>query len=402
MNRFEKKLLSISLVSMFFFGSIDAWRSIVTPMIQEDLALDYLQLSTAFSLSSFGYLAGSFIGGFTVDKTGLKRVTVIGGFMIAAGLLIYMSVENLALFMAGFLISGIGGGIFEVGINGAVPAVSKSVEDQARYFNWLHGFYGIGATVVPLFGVWILPHFHDWRSGFWFVLAVLALVLVYVAKLRYEGAATVRKKAGDRRFAPASKWKPSLMLYGLLAAVMMYVMAEVGFAAWLPTYLVRVKNLTISEGAFYLSGFYLIFTVGRLTGHWWINRLGQTWAVLISSFVAIAALAIAVWGNEATLFFFIVAGIGFSAVFPTIAAVACHLFADHAGKVLGLLFAASGIGALLANVLIGAVAAMYGLKQGFFLIFLFLGCVILCMIMVMRSESKRLAAFSEERLDSGI
>jgi fucose permease len=401
-NRFEKKLLSISLVSMFFFGSIDAWRSIVTPMIQEDMALDYLQLSTAFSLSSFGYLAGSFIGGFTVDKTGLKRVTVIGGILIAAGLMLYMSVDHLALFMAGFLISGMGGGIFEVGINGVVPAVSKSAEDQARYFNWLHGFYGIGATVVPLFGVWILPHFDDWRSGFWFVLTVLALVLMYVAKLRYEGAATVRKKADDHRFDPVAKWKPSLMLYGLLIAVMMYVMAEVGFAAWLPTYLVRVKNLTISEGAFYLSGFYLIFTAGRLTGHWWINRLGQTWAVLISSFVAIAALAIAVWGNEATLFFFIVAGIGFAAVFPTIAAIACHLFAGHAGKVLGLLFAASGIGALLANVLIGAVAATYGLKQGFFLIFLFLGCVILCMIMVMRSESKRLAACPEESLDSGI
>lgn len=68
-----------------------------------------------------------------------------------------------------------------------------------------------------------------------------------------------------------------------------YVMAEVGLATWLPTYLVQVRGIALTEGAFYLSGFYLVFTIGRLTAHRWI---GQEKAVLLCSLSAIVALAL--------------------------------------------------------------------------------------------------------------
>lgn len=72
MALFERKLLFISFVGMLFFGSIDSLRSIMTPLIQKDLQLNYLELSGAFSLGSFGYLVGSFLGGLVIDKKGLK------------------------------------------------------------------------------------------------------------------------------------------------------------------------------------------------------------------------------------------------------------------------------------------------------------------------------------------
>ncbi|MDF2682737.1 MAG: transporter [Brevibacillus sp.] len=396
MALFEKKLLLISLASMLFFGSIDTLRSIVTPMLQEDLRLSYLQVSGAFSMGSFGYLAGSFLGGLSVDKRGLKFVTLLGGICITAGLLLYMSFENYILFAAGFVISGIGGGILEIGINGAVPAVSKSVEDQARYFNWLHGFYGIGATGLPLLSVWFLRAFPDWRSGFWFELALLGLILLFVLLFPY-GNVTTKRQEVTREPVPIKKAEGYPKLVGLLLAIMTYVMAEVGFATWLPSYLIQVRNVTLTEVAFYLSGFYLIFTFGRLSAHWWINRIGQEKAVMFSSTMAMATFGIAMWENQATLVFFVVSGISFSAIFPTIAAIACHLYADNAGKILGFLFAASGIGAMLANGIIGVVANNYGLETGFSVILLFLGSVVLCMLCVIRLNKPKVAGAAQGR-----
>lgn len=369
---------------MLFFGTIDTLRSIVTPLIQSDLQLSYLELSSAFTLGSLGYLTGSFIGGYTVDRRGLKSCTLIGIILIAAGLLLYMSVKNYMLFVSGFMIAGFGGGIFEIGINGAVPAISRSVEDQARYFNWLHGFYGVGATGLPLASVWILEHSKDWRIGFWFELAILGIIFVFAACLPYGNLKSVKDKVRDTDPASLPKLTYSPLLMALLVSIMTYVMAEVAFTTWLPTYLVNVRSMSLSEGSFYLCGFYLIFTVGRITGHWWINRVGQMKAVVMSSCVALISLGVAVLGNHLTTIFFIVAGIGFSAIFPTIVAITCNIYQDHAGKVLGFLFTATGIGALLANWFVGLIANTYGLSQGFHLIFLFLICDLLGILYVIR------------------
>lgn len=389
MALFEKKLLFISFVGMLFFGSIDSLRSIVTPLIQEDLHLSYLELSGAFSLGSFGYLAGSFLGGLMVDKRGLKLVTVWGGFLIAAGLLLYMSVESYFLFAVGFILAGIGGGILEIGINGAVPAVSGSIEDQARYFNWLHGLYGIGASGLPLLSVWILQLSSDWRSGFWLELALLGLILLFAIFFRY-GHVTTKRGKSNREAMPITQSGGGAKLAGLLLAIMAYVMAEVGFATWLPTYLVQVRHLPLTEGAFYLSGFYLVFTAGRLSAHWWINRLGQEKAVMISSTLGFLVVGTAIiWRGPATLALFVVAGICFAAIFPTIAAIACTLYAEQAGKVLGYLFTASGVGALVGNGLIGVVANAYGIETAFSLIIGFLACVYLCMLVVIRMNVRQ-------------
>lgn len=185
MALFERKLLFISFLGMLFFGSIDSLRSIMTPLIQKDLQLNYFELSGAFSLGSLGYLVGSFLGGLVIDKKGLKFVTVWGSLLIAVGVLLYMSVEGFSLFASGFVLAGIGGGFLEIGINGAVPAVSRSAEDQARYFNWLHGFYGVGASGLPILSIWILQLSPDWRSGFWVELMLLSFILLFVIFFRY-------------------------------------------------------------------------------------------------------------------------------------------------------------------------------------------------------------------------
>ncbi|UUZ86855.1 MFS transporter [Paenibacillus sp. P26] len=300
MMSFERRLLGISLLGMLFFGTIDALRSIATPMIQTDLQLNYWQISLAFTAGSVGYLTGSFAGGLVVDRTGLKTATLVGAAASGAGIFIYLMFKSPLPFIAGFVIAGFGNGVFEIGLNGAVPAVVASAKDRTRYFNWLHGFYGLGATGLPLIGARALST-GEWRSGYWAELAFLGSIAAMAALLRYG-----KLTPGGQESVPTSgtlsrsrsRLPMSYLLISLLAAIGAYVMAEVGFSTWSPTYLVEVRGLSIAEASYYLSGFFLVFTAGRLTGHWWVNRIGQLKAVLLSVCAAIVSLGIAVFGSN--------------------------------------------------------------------------------------------------------
>jgi MFS transporter, OFA family, oxalate/formate antiporter len=159
----------------------------------------------------------------------------------------------------------------------------------------------------------------------------------------------------------------SFTLAGLLVAITAYVMAEVGVGAWLPTYLVHGRQLSLSHSSMYLSGFYATFTIGRLLGHLWISRVGHHRAILWSTVIAFAFIVVGELRTDWT-FAFVLAGVGFAVIFPTITAIASETFPNHSGRVLGLLFTSAGIGSMVVSWLIGGIASWFGLNMAFILI----------------------------------
>jgi fucose permease len=150
-------------------------------------------------------------------------------------------------------------------------------------------------------------------------------------------------------------------LWALLTAIFAYVMAEVGLATWVSSYLLRVRGVALNTGSYLLSGFYFWFTMSRLTAPWWVTRLGAGRALaaaLAVSVLAVAWLLLPLPGPAVAL---CLAGLGFAPVFPTITALASDLFRDQAGRVLGLLFSAAGVGSLWTNLFIGGVAQRFGI-----------------------------------------
>lgn len=371
----RKFILALALGVMLIFGATDMLRGVAAPFLQHDLKLNYLHLGYLFSSNSLGYLAGSLAAGFVMDRLGLRFVQATGiGVTVGGMALIAVSGNFLAMF-GGFVITGLGGGWLEIAVNGVVPAMAESSLGQAKLFNWLHGFYGVGAFTFPVIAAWLIQSTHGWRSVYLILATVLALGIIVALAANYSGLTVTRTKKEDA--IPIRKLFAQPILYGLLVGIVTYVMAEVGMATWLPTYLVQLHGFSLARGSLYLSGFYLTFTVGRLTAHTWVHKIGSERAILISSVFAIIFVLVTVFGHGAWLFAVVVAGFGFAVIFPTIAAVASSIFADHAGKVLGLLFSASAIGSLTANSLIGWLATVLGLKYGFALIgiFLFLGFI---------------------------
>ncbi|GGE39774.1 protein TsgA [Pullulanibacillus camelliae] len=363
----------LALFTMLLFGAFEMLKGVSAPFMQEDWHLSYLQISNIFLLDSCGYMLGTFCCGWIIGRLGMRWVMMLGAMGMAIGTIVIVCGSTYLIMLPAFFFLGLGAGFLEIAANDVVPAMEKSQEGQARYFNWLHGVYGLGACLFPIAAAGLISYFGNWRYVYGLLLlAVLTIFVVASLRKHALAIATASKATGSDEGQQGKGVLRTPLLYALLASIVTYVMAEITIAAWLPSFLMRVKGLTVTHSSAYLSGFYLAFTIGRLTAPFWVNKVGNLWAIMISTVCAICFLSLAIFGGPFLLFFFWFTGLAFAVIFPTIAAMASSLFPEKSGRVLGLLFTSASIGTFVVNWLIGAVSTFVGLATGFLFIFVFL------------------------------
>ncbi|MCY0895666.1 MAG: MFS transporter [Alicyclobacillaceae bacterium] len=385
-----------SLFSMFVFGAIDMTRGVSGPLMQQGWHLSYLQLGYLFTANSTGYLFGSFVAGTVMARLGMASILRLGAFLSGIGLTGVLLSPGYAVALACFLLSGFGNGWLEIGVNAVVPAISSGPADSSRKFNTLHGFYGVGCVVFPTVAAVLANRTGTWHTGFAVTAGFMFTLLVIVLLIRYrrltpsaDAHPAVVESAHTSTKAKRSLWTNPLF-YGFAVALMMYVMIESGIASWLPTFMVHVHGMSVRNGSLYLTGFYFLFTLGRLSGRLWVPRVGEYRAIFISGLVLFMVLAVAVI-DPSLYVLFIVAGVGCAVIFPTVVSIASHAFPKNVGAVLGVLFTGAGIGSMLVNSLIGVLATHYGLAKAFWifpvLVLVVLASLVVTQILLQRQHS---------------
>ncbi|QQE79946.1 sugar MFS transporter [Alicyclobacillus sp. SO9] len=385
---------SLALSIMVLFGALDILKGVSAPLMQQDWHLSYLQVGNIFVSNSLGYLAGSFLAGSFVQRFGTKIMLLSGGGTLAVSLLFTVLLQSYTGLLFAFLLGGIGSGWLEIGVNHVVPEMTEDPHLQSKYFNWLHGLYGVGAVIFPAVAAFLIRRTHQWRVSYEVSLILLMMILLASLFLNMRRITTVstREKGLEQEqtaVRETTKWKKgaifrSPILYGLILAISLYVMAEIGVGSWLTTYLVRVESFSVSTASYVLSAFYFTFTLGRLTAHLWVPRTGNERSILVSAIFAAVVFSIAITNRQTAVIGFSLAGLGFAIIFPTITAVASYRFKEQSGRVLGILFTAAGIGSLLVNWLVGLIATGFGMKAGLGMVILFLLLVFVVMLWVRR------------------
>ncbi|MCL6633441.1 MAG: MFS transporter [Alicyclobacillus herbarius] len=380
----------LCLFTMLLFGGFDMLKGVAAPFMQTAWRMDYGELGTVFAIGSFGYLVATFVTGFVIESLGVRFVVVAGALTLVVGTTGVILSPSYLPACVSFFVNGMGGGVLEIGVNAVVPAMAKSASGQSRYFNWLHGFYGIGACGFPLLIAWLLRLEVGWRWIYGLLLLAVGLLAAAaaVAKQPVSLASPTEQPIASSH---VGLWREKA-LYGLLVAIMAYVMAEVGLGTWLTTYLVKARGVPLSLASVCLSGFFLTFTIGRLAAPLLLRRIGHHQAILAGLVLSLFSLGLAWLPGNWSLLGFWLAGLGYSIIFPTITAVASHTFAAYAGKVLGLLFTAAGIGSLVTNALIGGVATVWGVAAGFSLLWVYLIIVVCSMLFVIATTKSQRAA----------
>lgn len=358
-------LLAIIYLAFVSLGLPDSLIGAGWPVMHEDL-----HVPVAFA----GILTMIIAGGTIVSSLASERITRRFG----AGPVTAVSVGLTALALLGFSFSGsfwmlclwaipygLGAGAVDAALNNYV-----ALHYAARHMNWLHSFWGVGASISPFIMSFALGTGAGWSSAYLTVgliqgaLTIALLVSLPLWRQVHAMAPTLDSETTDEPEARAHvPLKKALRIPGvalILIAFFAYCGLESTTILWASTYLVQDRAVSPVTAAAFASLFLLGITAGRFLAGFFADRLGDQ--VLIRGGFATVALGAAMLAlplptNVIALAGLVVAGIGCAPIYPAIIhATPVNFGRDNSQAIIGVQMAAAYTGSTLVPPLFGVVS----------------------------------------------
>lgn len=274
---------------------------------------------------------------------------------IGTGNLIFTSVLLTSVGLTGFSLSqhfyflliaaiplGFGAGAIDTSLNDYV-----SVNLEAYHMNWLHAFWGIGATMGPLIMGFTLRSQFSWRMGYVIiaVIQVLIALVLFLSLPSWKKDKEVQTGTHKESFSIPALIKDRGILYSFLA-FLVYVSLEGTVFLWGSTYLITSKDLTPSTASFILSIFFTSLTLGRILSGFVTFWLSNQKMLYVSFGILLLGIIAMMFGSTALLYLGLgLIGLGCAAIFPTMMHETPRRFGEaKSSSVIGVQIASGSIG----------------------------------------------------------
>jgi len=377
-------LTAAGFFSFFIFGFVDNLKGATLSSLLVDLDFSYAQGGSILFGAYLGFFIATLAAGVLADSMGNRKILILAGGLISVGILAFAGAGSFWLLFGAMLVIGLGMGCIEVSGNGLI--VQLHPLNRGRYLNLLATFHGIGALVVPLYAGWLLNAGVSWRQVFQYSLPMAVLLT-----LAFLLTPAPSKRAPKSTQQPAFDWQAvgklgfTRQMLWFYAAIAFYVSAELGIGAWIVEFLQRSKGFSLTGATGFLSLFFGMIMLGRVVGSFVVERLGYVRSVLGAAAGGLICVLIGIFGPPPLAVFIPICGLFFSIIFPTITAVVSDVNPQKTNTILGLLFAAGGVGGALGPWAIGVASNGLGIQIGFALVAVYCLLVIGAMGMVQRT-----------------
>jgi fucose permease len=352
-------LIIISYLAFISLGLPDGLLGIAWPFLSERHSVP---------LDSLGILLISFVAGYLATSTTSGKIVTI----IPLGVLLALScsITGLSLLayafsnywflvvMASFFL-GSGGGAIDASIN--IFAASRFTPST---INWLHGFYGLGATTGPIIMTWIFVQGQQWFYGYIIVGVVqIGLSIIFLGTLKYwkvSGENEEQHLPGS--FAETFRLP---MVWVSIFIFFIYTGLEIGVGQWIFTILTKSRSIDEKNAGLWTSAYWGSFTAGRIVFGFILTRL-SVHKVLIGAMIGIVGGTILLAINQGpflSLSGLILIGISNAPVFPClISNTPIMVGKKHAANVIGFQISAAMIGGALLPGFAGLLTDHFGLE----------------------------------------
>ncbi len=351
----NKKIRHIQFLGIFTLGLITSSLGALTPVIQSDLRLSYAQAGLILSSQFFGSLFSIIIGGYAADRVGKKNFLIAGGVFIFCGMTGVMLSNSFNPLYMFAVISGVGFGAFNVGINAL--CMDYTVHNKGNAMNMLHGFYGIGAILGPIISTTILMMYHTWRPIFGMIAisSIIVCLLLIVLKLP-KANAEKEKKTGN----PYKNW--FIWIAGMVAFI--YIGAESTLSGWFPALWVKMNTLKLIPASLIPAIFWAAITLGRLISGSIADRMGlPKFITILTSITLVLGLGLWLFAGwpMATLAVVFLIGSVLGGIFPTLMASTASHYLERTGEVSAFLALFLSIGGFVIPIGTGKAADIFGI-----------------------------------------
>lgn len=340
--------------------------------LMRDYNLNYNQGGLLVSVQAVGNLLAGLFSGVIIHLLGRKRsMLLVSAMFIGFGGIIFTS-SPILLFIFIFL-TGIGWGLSNNLVN---VLVSEATHGDGAYTNILHMTFAVGAFLSPL----IVSAFTGWNVSWKVAVALVSVIsssLVFVfLKISFEDV--VKQGKNKEKLSFEFFKDPKYFIY--IMVLFCYVGAEVGLNSWLITYLVEQGIMEIGKAQVMLSLLWVTIIFGRIFTAY-ISKYVRKDLLLAGTCLAMfifLGLFLANKNPNLMILSIIAIGISMAGIYPTTIANASYIV-KGTGLGSGIMFAGSGLGAVVVPYVAGAIAGDKGMLVGL------LSTLVIVMFMLMLS-----------------
>lgn len=363
-------LLAIIYVAFVSLGLPDSLIGAGWPVMQRDLGVPVAFAGIVTMIIAGGTIFSSLASERVTRRFGAGAVTAVSVALTAAALVGFSASDAFWMLCLWAIPYGLGAGAVDAALNNYV-----ALHYAARHMNWLHGCWGLGASISPFIMSYALTAGLGWSSAY-LVIGILQVVLtaVLLASLPLWGRVNPVRPAPDEDAEPAGKHSAHVPLgravripgvVSILTAFFAYCALESTAILWASTYLVSERGVPAAAAAAFASLYLLGVTAGRFLAGFFADRVGDR-ALIRGGFLAVGVgavmLALPVPTDVLALVGLVVAGLGSAPIYPAIIhSTPVNFGRRNSQAIIGIQMASAYTGSTLAPPLLGAVAALTGL-----------------------------------------
>jgi len=348
-------LLIIIYLAFISLGLPDSVLGSAWPIIHTEWGLPLDAAGYVSLVGVSGSILSSFLSGKIVRRFGAAKVTLLSCLMTGLALLGYSFAPSYIWLLILAVPLGFGGGSVDAALNNYVATHYK-----AHHMNWLHSFWGVGATLGPI----IMSGFllTSWHMGYRTIsLLQLSLALVLFATLRLwpKEKLEVSEEHLDKKVIGMKGVKYALMVF------MFYCMAEFSTGLWGASYLVQIKDIAPESAARLVAMYYGGITIGRMVSGFLTFKFSNKELVRYGVYLSVASMIILMLSSSSgvILIALLLFGFGLAPIFPAM----IHETPNHFGKdvsqtVIGYQMAFANIGIAFLPSLIGVIVRSISLS----------------------------------------
>ena len=315
-------LLGIIYVSFISLGLPDGVMGVAWPAVRVDMGQPLAAVGIFTIVGTICAAVSSYFAGAIVKRVGTGAVVAASCLMTALALVGYGFAPSFVWLVALSIPMGIGAGAVDTSLNHFVASHYSS-----RHMNWLHGFWGVGATLGPLIMSWAVANPAGWTLGtrtIGLMQLALAAVLFLTLALWAREKATHAEDASDNPIKHTkTTFKPlhPQALWLAPTCFLLYVSAEMGTGLWAASILATDRGMPLAQAGVWVSVYFGAITVGRFAVGLVANWLGNRKLVQLG--ICVAALGAALfaahgWVGDASLAGLVLMGLGCAPIFPSL------------------------------------------------------------------------------------
>jgi fucose permease len=356
-------LLGIIYVSFISLGLPDGVMGVAWPAVRVDMGQPLAAVGVFTLVGTVCAAVSSYFAGAIVKRVGTGVVVAASCLVTALALVGYGFAPSFMWLVALSIPMGIGAGAVDTSLNHFVAAHYSS-----RHMNWLHGFWGVGATLGPLIMSWAVANPAGWTLGtrtIGLMQLALAVALFLTLALWAREKATHAEDASTQSAATLFKPLNPTAMWLAPTCFLLYVSAEMGTGLWAASILATDRGMPLAQAGVWVAVYFGAITVGRFAVGLIANWLGNRKLVQLG--ICVAALGATLfaahgWVGDASLAGLVLMGLGCAPIFPSLMHETARRFPeDVARKVISrqMIFAYIGIAVIPAA--FGVLATWAGL-----------------------------------------